>query len=180
MRAWVKALNMLGIGFFWRVKNTGTWDPVRQIFRKDLATDFVAVPDICGYLKSGRAVFIEAKYREGVEKMKKLVFVTKASDEQKKFLWEALQKGCLSGVAFTLDDCIAIVRDDPSRYVRHPRTWAFIPDYIDNQESKYAVIIERYKIQKNALSQLKQDPVASATFLAKTHQEPEEEDWEKL
>lgn len=169
MRAWVKALNQLGVGFFWRVKNTGTYDPNRKVFRKDMTTDFVALPDICGYLHSGRAVFIEAKYREGVEKMKKLIFVTKASEKQKEFLWNALQSGCYAGIAFTLDDCIAIVRNDPTRYVRHPRTWAFIPAVIPDHAGKYEVICKRFEEQKKALAALRQDPVASATYLARTH-----------
>lgn len=171
VRAWVKALNQLGVGFFWRVKNTGTWDPTRGFFRKDLSKDFVAIPDICGYLKKdGTAVFIEAKYIEGVEKKKKLIFSVKITNDQKRFLHGAHQAACLSGVAFTLDDCIAIVRNDPTRYVRHPRTYLFMP------EEMHEKIIDRYKDEKKALSALRQDPVASATYLAKTH----EEDWEKL
>ncbi len=163
VRAWVKALNQLGTGFFWRVKNTGTWDPTRKIFRKDLSTDFVAIPDICGYLKSGRAVFIEAKYVDKVEKKQKLIFAVKISDDQKRFLYQAHATNCFAGVAFSLDDCIAIVRNDPTRYVRHPRTYLFLP------EGEHAQVIERYKAEKKALSALKQDPVASATYLARTH-----------
>lgn len=187
VRVWVRALNQLGVGKFWRVKNTGTWDPVRQIFRKDLTTEFVAIPDICGYLKSGRSVFIEAKYKEGVEKVKKLIFSVQITEDQKHFLREAHKNNCFAGVAFTLDDCIAIVRNDPTRYVRHPRTWMFLP------EPEHAGIIEKYTKEKRALSALRQDPVASATFLARTHDEPDqlkgvttdgllatEEDWEKL
>lgn len=169
MRAWVKSLNQLGVGFFWRVKNTGTWDPVRQVFRKDAAADFVAIPDICGYLKNGRAVFIEAKRTQGLEKKRKLIFSVKITQDQKDFLCRAHGAGCLAGVAFDLDDCIAIVRDDPTRYVRHPRTWLFLP------QSMHDIVIERYKVQKKALSQLRQDPVASATYLARTHEEPDPE-----
>lgn len=163
VRAWVKALNALGVGFFWRVKNTGTFDPTRGFFRKDMSTDFVAIPDICGYLHSGRAVFIEAKYREGVEKMKKLIFSVKISDKQKEFLRDAYHRNCYAGVAFTLDDCIAIVRNDPTRYVRHPRTWCFA------DPSLHASIIAEYVKQKEALAKLRQDPVASSTYLARTH-----------
>jgi len=187
VRMWVKALNQLGVGFFWRVKNTGTFDPTKGVFRKDTTTEFVAIPDICGYMHSGRAVFIEAKYREGVERVKKLIFSVKISNDQKKFLLEAHKRGCFSGVAFTLDDCIAIVRNDPKRYVRHPRTWLFLP------EAEHEQICARYLEERKALSALRQDPVASVTFLARPSEEPDrlqglttdavmatEEDWEKL
>lgn len=163
MRAWVKALNQLRVGFFWRVKNTGTYDPVRKTFRKDLSTDFVAIPDICGYLHSGRAVFIEAKYAADLDKKRKLIFKVKTTDKQKEFLLNAHSNNCRVGFAFTLEDCIAIVRNDPTRYVRHPRTYAFMP------ETAWPLIISDYEAQKKALSALRQDPVASATYLARTH-----------
>ena len=169
VRAWVKALNKLGVGFFWRVKNTGTYDPVRKCFRKDMSTDFVAIPDICGYLHNGKSVFIEAKYAADLDTKRKLIFAVKITDKQKEFLWNALQSECRAGIAFTLDDCIAIVRHDPTRYVRHPRTWAFIPPFIPDHEGKYAAIIKRYEEEKKALAKLRQDPVASATYLARTH-----------
>lgn len=187
VRIWVRALNQLGVGKFWRVKNTGTWDTVRKVFRKDLTTEFVAIPDICGYLHSGRAVFIEAKYKNGVEKVRKLIFSVKITDDQKKFLLEAHKRNCFAGVAFTLDDCIAIVRNDPKRYVRHPRTWLFLPN--DQHER----ICAQYLLERKALSALRQDPVASVTFLSRPSDEPDklkgvttdgllaaEEDWEKL
>lgn len=168
MRAWVKALNQLGVGFFWRVKNTGTYDPVRGIFRKDLSTDFVAIPDICGYLYSGRAVFIEAKYDSKLEKKRKLIFKVKTTDKQKEFLLDAHCHGCRAGFAYTLDDCIAIVRNDPTRYVRHPRTYAFLP------ETSWPPVIAEYEANKKALAKLRQDPVASATYLARTSDGPDQ------
>lgn len=162
---------MLGVGFFWRVKNTGTWDP-RGFFRKDATTEFVAVPDICGYRARSPllGVYIEAKFRDRVENCKKLIFSVKISEDQKKFLRNAHKAGHLAGVAFTLDDAIAIAMNDPKRYVRHPRTYLFMP------EEEHEGIIERYKAEKKALSLLKQDPVACATFLARTFDEPIPED----
>lgn len=176
VRMWVRALNQLGVGFFWRVKNMGTWDPVRKFFRKDLSNDFVAIPDICGHRTRAPLLgcYIEAKYIDKVENKKKLIFSVKITQAQKDFLYNAHRAGHLAGVAFTLDDCIAIAMNDPVRYVRHPRTYLFLP------EDQHEMVIARYKEQKKALSLLKQDPVASATILARTHDEPEQEDWEKL
>lgn len=176
VRTWVRALNMLGVGFFFRVKNTGTWDPHRKIFRKDSSADFVAIPDICGYRKRDPllACYIEAKWVAGLEKNTKLIFYVKITDKQKEFLLDAHKAGHLAGVAFCLDDAIAIAMNDPTRYVRHPRTWMFLP------KDQHEYVIARYQEQKKALSRLKQDPVASVTTLARSFDEPETEDWEKV
>ena len=175
-REFVRALNATGEGFFYRVKNMGTFDPVRKIYRKDYGTALVAIPDICGYLFNhkvkrldpiARPVYIEVKNIERVEARKKLIFAVKITDQQKEFLLRAHNSGCLAGVAFTYEDCLAIVKDDPVRYPRHPRTYCFMPrPWLE----EYAV---RYAEEKKALSRLKQDPVAAVTVLAGT-QEPSE------
>lgn len=177
-RAGVQALNKLGVGFFYRVKNMGTYDPVRGFFRKDLSKDFVAIPDVCGYRTKPPllGVYIEWKHVHGLDKKRKLIFKVKITDKQKEFLYGAHRAGHLAGVAFNLDDAIAIAMNDPARFVRHPRTYLFLPD------SEHEIVIARYHEQKKALSKLKQDPVAAATYLAHgvsgNPQEPE--DWEKL
>lgn len=156
-RAWRDALNLLRLGKFWRVKTTGTYDPVRKIFRRDKTAD-TGIPDICGYLTGGRAVFIECKFVEGVEKKKNLLFKAKTTVEQRDFLLAAHRSGCIAGIAFTLDDAIAIARDDSVKYHRHPRTYQFMPE--DWQKS-YA---EKYMEIKKALARQNQDPLARDIF----------------
>jgi hypothetical protein len=159
-RMFVKALTSTGLGFFYRVKNMGTFDAKRGIYRKDYGTALVAIPDICGYRKDGKAIYIEVKYVQKVEQKRKLVFACRITDDQKEFLKRAHESGCLSGIAFTLEDCLAIAHDDPLRYPRHPRTWMFMPQAFQD------VKIAEWGETKKALSRLKQDPVAAATLLA--------------
>lgn len=170
-RAGVTALNQLGVGYFYRVKTTGTYDPTRRVFRKD-TTAQVGIPDVCGYRTRPPllGVFIEWKWVHGLEKKQKLIFKVKISKEQTEFLLRAHRAGHLAGVAFCLDDAIAIAMNDPRRYVRHPRTYLFLP------EDEHAMVIERWKVQKKALAELRQDPVASATFLARRFDDPGDDD----
>lgn len=171
----VRALLTTGLGFFYRVKNMGTFDPVKKIYRKDYGTSLVAIPDICGYVYRTRnpnwgcpakfpitaiPVYIEVKYIKDVDRKRALTFVCKITDEQKRFLLDAHKAGCRSGIAFTLEDCLAIAYCDPDRYPRHPRTWMFLP------EPELAIKVTEYQEKKKALSRLKQDPVAAATTLA--------------
>lgn len=163
-KAWVKALNLkFQLGFFYRVKNMGTFDPVRGFFRKN--QELVCIPDICGDMP-GCAVYIECKYVQGVEKKKKLCFKAKISDGQKDFLYRAHKRGCRAGVAFTLDDAIAIAASDPKRHPRHPRTWCFLPPA--EQEAK----AEAWKAERAALSKLKNDPLG---FIQLRDHGPEED-----
>lgn len=168
----MRALLTTGLGFFYRVKNMGTFDPVKKIYRKDYGTSLVAIPDICGYIHNRRTrfvslshppaipVYIEVKYIKDVDRKRALTFSCKITDEQKRFLLDAHKAGCRSGIAFTLEDCLAIAYCDPDRYPRHPRTWMFLP------EPELAVKVAEYQEKKKALSRLKQDPVAAATTLA--------------
>lgn len=166
-KQFVRTLLMVGLGYFYRVKNMGTYDPTKRIFRKDYGMALVAIPDICGYTKAGRAVYIEVKYVEGVEKKKKTIFSCKITDLQKDFLLRAHRSGAIAGVAFTLEDALAIAHDDPVRYPRHPRTWLFLPT------TELLELASAWEAKKKALSQLKQDPVACVTVLAGT-QEPDQ------
>lgn len=164
-RTYVRALLMSGLGFYYRVKNMGTFDPVKKIYRKDYGMALVAIPDICGFTKKGRAVYIEVKNVQGVEKKKKPIFACKITDLQKEFLLRAHRSGAISGVAFTLEDALAIAHDDEVRYPRHPRTWLFLP------AEELAGVVAAWEQKKKALSRLKQDPVASVVVLGGT-QEP--------
>jgi hypothetical protein len=180
-RLYVKALLATGLGFFHRVKNMGTFDPIRKCYRKDYGMALVAIPDICGYIDQRRKssyadipgaqpCYIEVKNVQGVEKKRKLVFKCKITDDQKEFLLRAHRAGALAGVAFTLEDALSIAHDDALRYPRHPRTWMFL-DLDAAGRAELAEKVDRYEKQKKVLSQLKQDPVASVVVLGGT-QEP--------
>lgn len=181
-RLYVKALLATGLGFFYRVKNMGTFDPIRKVYRKDYGQALVAIPDICGYRHRHTVkrldplavpVYIEVKNVKGVEKKRKLIFKCKITDQQKDFLLRAHRSGCLAGVAFTLEDALAIAHDDPVRYPRHPRTYLFL----DLDEAGRRELTERvadYEAAKKALSRMKQDPVAAATTLAHGLTEPQD------
>ena len=159
-RMFVEALNLkFRDGFFYRVKNMGTYDAARGFYRKN--AELVAIPDICGYrslvmvhaLGVARPVYIECKHVQGVDLKKKLCFKVKISDAQKDFLSSAYKSGCIAGVAFTLDDAIAIAANDPKRHPRHPRTWCFLTE--QEQEEK----AEAWKKERAALEALNQDPL---------------------
>ena len=160
-KAFVQALNLkFRDGFFYRVKNMGTYDAVRGFYRKN--AELVAIPDICGYRShklagnGGRLaqnVFIECKHVQKVEQKRKLCFKVKISNEQKDFLSSAYKSGCLAGVAFTLDDAISIAANDSIRHPRHPRTWCFLAG--QEQEEK----AEIWKKERAAKAALNQDPL---------------------
>lgn len=123
----VSSLITCGYGHFFRIRNGATFDPVAKIFRANTAEK--GIPDIIGFLKgSGQAVFIEVKFQETIENRKKITHKVKISDEQKAFLRNAHLMGCRAGIAFTMDDALAIVTQDYDAYPRHPRTWAFLDD----------------------------------------------------
>lgn len=150
-KAYVKFLNSLNLGFFYRVRNGGTFDPTRRTFRKN--AELVAISDICFYLKGGQAGFIEVKRTQGIERKKKLTFKVVSTDAQKKFLLDAHRAGCLAGFAFTEKDCLSIVMNDEKRYPRHPRTYAFLPK---EEHEAYAL---KYRELLSAHAEAAQDPV---------------------
>lgn len=167
VKMWVRALNLKKLGFFFRVKNTGIYDVKIGRFRKDRNQDFVAIPDICGHLNSGTAVYIEGKYTDKVENKKSLIFAVQITAKQKEFLLDAYRKGCRAGVAFTLEDAIGIAKNDP---LRHPRTFVFLP------EAELNAYVEGYKERKRAQAKINQDPLARDIL---QNIQPVE-DWEKL
>lgn len=150
-RTIVQALRKGGRGYYWRVRNGATFDPTRGIFRSNTAEK--GIPDICGYREDGKSVFIECKYLEKVENRKKLTFKVKISEEQKEFLYRAYKSGCLAGVAYNLEDAIAIVENDYERYPRHPRTFCFLSD---SERELYEV---EYRKRKAAHAALNNDPL---------------------
>lgn len=161
----MKALNLAGAVFVYRVRNMGTFDPIRKVYRRH--SDHEAIPDICGYakpthtkVKPGTAVFIEVKYVAKVENKTKLRFAVKTTDEQRLFLLRAYRCGALVGYAYNLEDCLAIVHNDPDHYPRHPRTWAFLP------EEEWAQKEVEYREKKKVLAKLNQDPLARDIGLA--------------
>lgn len=151
-KIYVKALNASGLGYFWRVKTMGTYDPIRKTFRRN--SDIRGLSDISGYrFNGGRAVFIEVKWVRDVDKKRNLIFKTTLTPEQKEHLLRAYDAGCIAGVAFTLEDAVAIAHDDPERYPRHPRTFMFLPEVRLNE------YVEKYKILKKAFTEKNQDPL---------------------
>lgn len=147
----LQALNSLRFGYFFRIRNGATFDPRAGVFRANTAEK--GIPDLMGWHFGGKMVLIEVKYIEKVENRKKLIFNVRLSDEQKEFLRKAHADGCLSGVAFNLEDAIAIVKDNPHLYPRHPRTYSFLAK---EEKEKYAQI---YKEKRAALSVEKRDPL---------------------
>lgn len=151
-KTFVKALIATGLGHFWVQKTMGTFDPVRKVFRKNTAVR--GISDICGFLfKTGRAVFIEVKWVKDVDKKRKLVFKSTITDEQKEFLLRAHDGGCIAGIAFSLDDCMAIVKENDEVFPRHPRTYMFLP------EKDLTEYVEKYKVLKAAQVAARQNPV---------------------
>lgn len=150
-KAYVKFLNSLNIGFFYRVKNMGTFDASRGFYRKN--AELVSIPDLCFYLKGGKCGFIEVKRTKHVEGKKKLTFKVVSTDSQKQFLLDAHRAGCIVGFAFTQNDCLSIVMNDEKRYPRHPRTYAFLPK---EEHEEYA---DRYRELIKAHAEAANDPV---------------------
>lgn len=158
-KAIIESLNYSQIGFFWKIRNGSTWDPTIKRFRANTATP--GIPDICGYLKSGRSVFVECKYVEKIESRKKIISAIKITREQKDFLYRAYKSGCFAGVAFTLEDAIAIAKNDPEIHPRHPRTYQFLPD------DELAVIVSKYAEEKKAFTEKNKDPLAKILWASK-------------
>jgi hypothetical protein len=83
-------LNLQG-HFVWRQNNTGIWDPIKKIFRKN-AKQKKGIPDICGFTKNGYGLYVEVKTTD------------KLSPEQQVFGEEATKRGAVWIVARTLED----------------------------------------------------------------------------
>jgi len=58
----------------------------------------LGLPDICGFMKSGRALYIECKAPGG-----------RLTYHQQRFLEDAQKAGCVAGVARSIEDAQAIV-----------------------------------------------------------------------
>jgi VRR-NUC domain. len=93
-----------------RIKNGGTYDPIRKIFRSNNTEK--GIPDIMGCTKDGIAVFIEVKMANG-----------KLSPEQTEYLIERSKRGAIVGVAYDIGDAFDIVVNDPINYPRKDRTF---------------------------------------------------------
>lgn len=151
-RNFVRCLNDAGIGCFFRVRKIGAIDPEKGTYRK--WNDLGQIPHIIGFRKhTGQAVFIECKFVQRIEKRKPLVFPVKITKEQKDFLLAAHNAGAIAGVAFTLEDAIAIAHDSQMEYPRHPRTFCFLPK--EDLEEYVGV----YKETKKALCAGRRDPL---------------------
>lgn len=76
----------------WRNNNVAVYDKTIGGFRKNSTK--LGVPDIIGYQKkTGRAIYVEVK--TGSDRL---------SDEQRAFLINALQNGCIAFECRTIDD----------------------------------------------------------------------------
>jgi hypothetical protein len=87
-------VTLLGLKGFnvWRNNNTAVYDPTRKRFRR--MSTRAGVSDIIGHhKKTGRAIYVEIK--TGSDKL---------SDEQRAFLIEALQNGCIAFECREIDD----------------------------------------------------------------------------
>lgn len=141
-KEYIRRLNDAGMGFFYRIRSAGTYDPVRKTFRRN--SELVGIPDIVGFTSQDRngvcvPVYIEVKRVQKIEQRKKLIFKVKTTLEQNEFLLRAYRAGCRSGVAFNYHDCVCIAAADPTRYPRHPRTLCFLPkDELEKYAEHYA------------------------------------------
>lgn len=61
-------------------------------------TSELGIPDICGFLKSGRALYLECKAPNG-----------RVTYHQKRFIDDALKAGCLAGVVRSIEDAMALL-----------------------------------------------------------------------
>jgi hypothetical protein len=95
LRACLSYLSIKGIEH-WRTNTGMAMLPGRGGKLQPVRFGKKGVPDICGYLPDGRAMFVEAKASDG-----------KLSPEQSLFLDRARKAGCVCIVARSLDDLIA-------------------------------------------------------------------------
>lgn len=130
----VETLNKLGRGYFFRVRNGATFDPRAGIFRSN--TTVKGIPDIIGYTNKGKIVLIEVKYVESYVTGKKTKNTSIISRDQKEFLTNAYDSNCIVGIAYTIEDAIEILQDDPAYNVRKLRTYNFLPRHRKSEKEK--------------------------------------------
>lgn len=99
-----------------RIKNMGTFDPVRGFFRSNNMER--GIPDIIGCKHPGKAIFIEVKLSNPAGKYS-------ISKEQKNYLQEQEKLGAIVGIAFSLGDAFDIIADDQIKYPRNDRTYLY-------------------------------------------------------
>lgn len=88
----IKSLTKEGF-IVWRNNNGAVYDVRRRCFRAN-STSKLGVPDIIGYQKrTGRSIYVEIK--TGYDKL---------SDEQRAFLKEALENGCIAFECRVIED----------------------------------------------------------------------------
>lgn len=143
----VSSLNAGGYGYFFRIRNGATYDPRIGRFRVNTAEK--GIVDLLGWTTHPLPVTIEVKYFETIEKKKKISHVVLVSEEQKEFLYRSYKAGNRSGIAFTVDDAIAIVTNNHELWPRHPRTWRFLPE--EEYVEKVALYL-KYKKEKTITS----------------------------
>jgi ABC-type proline/glycine betaine transport system substrate-binding protein len=120
----VDSLKAAGFGYFFRIRNGATYDPVAKIFRSNVAEK--GIVDILGWTTHPLPVAIECKYIQFPDKKQKITHKVNISDEQKDFLLKCHSVGGRAGIAYTLEDAWAIVCNNPEMHPRHPRTYAFL------------------------------------------------------
>jgi hypothetical protein len=157
----VSSLIAAGFGYFFRIRNGATFDPTLRIFRSNVAEK--GIVDILGWTTHPLPVAIEVKFVQLIEQKKKITHKVAISPEQKEFLLKCHLAGGRAGIAYTVEDAIGIVTNNPDEYPRHPRTWAFLPK--EEIEVKAAEYIE----QKKILVERNKDPLkmysASTTLM---------------
>jgi len=89
-QAVLKLLNYNGFRA-WRTGNHAVYSVKRKSFMKN-PSRLLGIPDICGYRKDGKAIFVEVK--TGKDKL---------SEAQKHFLSEAEKAGCIVIVAENIE-----------------------------------------------------------------------------
>lgn len=125
-----------------RIKNGGTYDPIRKAFRSNNAEK--GIPDIIGCTKNGKAIFIEVKMLTVNGELKPI------RKEQVDYLGDMADRNALVGIAYDLGDAFDIVVDDPVKYPRKDRTYG-------NRKLRARLAKEGHKTK--AKSRKRQDPL---------------------
>jgi hypothetical protein len=97
-------LNGSKLGFYFKVNTTGTYDPVRKVFRT-IKNKFIikGTADIIGCDSNGRFVALEVK----TPARRKT-----ATEEQLRFLKCVSESGGLSGVVCSVEEAVSVVMND--------------------------------------------------------------------
>lgn len=159
----IEVLNTNHYGHYFRIRNGATFDPKAGIFRSNTAEK--GISDILGWTNHNPpiAVAIEVKYFETIEKRRKVTHKVKISEEQMEFLYKLHKAGGRAGIAFTVDDALAIVFNNPEERPRHPRTWRFLPE--EEYQEKVALWEKHKDFPKNETL----DPVARVLSASKNY-----------